>query len=99
MDVTYRTNQLKRACTDFGVAQREYGLEMAEKIHQRIGEIKGIELVELLVQFNVGRCHPLTGDMKGLYAMDLVQPHRLIFEKHQTRVRCVRITKIEVDYH
>ncbi len=54
---------------------------MAEKIHQRIDEIDASETVEEMVQCHIGRCHYLTGNRKGQYAMDLIHPQRLIFEK------------------
>lgn len=54
---------------------------MAEKIHQRIDEIDASVNVEVMVQFHIGRCHPLSGERKGQYAMDLIHPYRLVFEK------------------
>ena len=39
--------------------KKKYGNEMAYKIHQRIDEIKASENVEILVQYRIGRCHPL----------------------------------------
>ena len=71
---------------------------MAEKIAQRIGELQMIGTVEMLVQFSTGRCHPLKGDRKGEYAMDLVHPYRLVFEKEGDRIQIARIISIE-DYH
>ena len=71
---------------------------MAEKIAQRIGELQMIGTVEMLVQFSIGRCHPLKGDRKGEYAMDLVHPYRLVFEKEGDRIQIARIIPIE-DYH
>ena len=71
---------------------------MAEKIAQRIGELQMIGTVEMLVQFSIGRCHPLKGDRKGEDAMDLVHPYRLVFEKEGDRIQIARIISIE-DYH
>ena len=71
---------------------------MAEKIAQRIGELQMIGTVEMLVQFSIGRCHPLKGDRKGEYAMDLVHPYRLVFEKEGDSIQIARIISIE-DYH
>lgn len=71
---------------------------MAAKISQRIGELKAAVSVEMLVQFQIGRCHPLKGNRKGEFAMDLVHPFRLVFEKNGNDIQLVRITAIE-DYH
>jgi toxin HigB-1 len=85
-------------CEDAEVATKKYGAEMARKIHQRIDEIRAATSVEMLVQFRIGRCHPLTGDRKGQYAMDLPHPYRLVFEKRNGKLVAVEILEI-VDYH
>lgn len=59
-----------------------------------------------------GRCHELTGDRKGQLAIDLVHPHRLIFEVANEpiprktdkgldwkKVTAIRIIEIAKDYH
>jgi proteic killer suppression protein len=71
---------------------------MATLIHQRVDEIKAATSVEMLVQFSIGRCHPLQGDRKGEYAIDLVHPYRLIIEQEDDEIKFVRIINIE-DYH
>ena len=43
----------------------EYGNEMAEKIQMRIDEIKAADTVEEMIQFHIGRCHPLVHNRKG----------------------------------
>lgn len=71
---------------------------MAFLIHQRIDQIKAATSVEMLVQFSIGRCHPLQGKRKGEYAMDLVHPYRLIFHQKNQEIQFVKIIDIE-DYH
>lgn len=98
IEISYRTSQLRKVCEDAEVATRKYGAEMADKIHQRIDEIRAATSVEMLVQFRIGRCHPLHGDRKGQYAMDLTHPYRLIFEKRNEQLVAVDILEI-TDYH
>jgi len=98
IDISYRTSQLRKVCEDAGVATKKYGAEMASKIQQRIDEIRAATSVEMLVQFRIGRCHPLHGNRRGQYAMDLTQPYRLIFEKRKEQIVAVEILEIE-DYH
>lgn len=50
------------------------------------------------MQFHIGRCHLLKGKRKGQYAMDLVHPYRLIFEKIDEEIRIVMVIEI-TDYH
>lgn len=98
MDITYKTNKLMKICTDASFARRVHGAEMAKKIHYRVDQIRSIDTVENLVLYNIGRCHPLTGDRAGQYAMDLVHPYRLVFEIHDTEIQIAYITEI-TDYH
>jgi proteic killer suppression protein len=71
---------------------------MAELIHRRVDQLQSADSVEMLVQFSIGRCHQLVGNRKGEYAMDLVHPYRLVFEKDKEDVKLVQIINIE-DYH
>ncbi len=71
---------------------------MANKIQQRIDEIRASDTVEMMIQYRIGRCHPLMNNRKGQFAMDLVHPYRLVFEKHGDRIQIVKILEI-VDYH
>jgi len=98
LEISYRTKKLERACTKLSVARADYGDRMAEKIHLRIDQIQAADTVEDLVKYSVGDCHPLKGDRAGQFAMALVQPHRLVFNKDSSNTLCVRIIDIE-DYH
>lgn len=98
MYITYKNNKIKKICTDAKTAERAYGLKMAEKIHQRIDEITAADTIEMMIKFHIGRCHPLTQNRKGQYAMDLVQPYRLIFEKNGDEIQIANILDI-IDYH
>jgi proteic killer suppression protein len=98
LDITYKNNKIKKVCTDAKTAERTYGREMADKIHQRIDEIDASDTVEMLIQYHIGRCHSLTQNRKGQYAMDLVHPYRLVFEKHGEEIQIANILEI-IDYH
>ena len=98
MDITYKDKKIKKICTDATVASRKYGIENAEKIQQRISEIAAADTVEFMIRFKIGRCHPLVQNRKGQYAVDLVHPYRLVFEKKGEEIQIVNILEI-VDYH
>ena len=68
------------------------------KGNQRIDEITAAETVEMMIQFHIGRCHPLRQNRKGQYAVDLVHPYRLVFEKHGNTIQIAHILEI-TDYH
>ena len=98
MDITYRTKKLEKICTDAKTAEKAYGSRMAELIDQRMGEIAAADSVEMMIQFHLGRCHPLKQNRKGHYAVDLVHPYRLVFEKHGETIQIAHILEI-IDYH
>ena len=98
MEITYKNNKIRKICTDIKVAEKTYGAQMAEKIDMRIGEISAADTVEMMIQFRIGRCHPLTQNRKGQYAMDLVHPYRLVFEKNGNEIQITNILE-SVDYH
>lgn len=98
MKVEYKNKGIEKVCEDASVAQRKYGQKMAKKIHQRIDEIRAADSVELMIQFGIGRCHPLHQNRKTQYAVDLVHPQRLVFEKKGNEIQIANIIEI-VDYH
>jgi len=98
LDITYKNRKIEKVCTDAKTAERTYGREMADKIHQRIDEIDAADTVEMMIKFHIGRCHSLTQNRKGQYAVDLVHPYRLVFEKNGDKIQIANILEI-VDYH
>ena len=98
MKIEYSNKGIEKVCTDASVAIKRHGDQMAEKIHQRIDEISAADTVELMIQFKIGRCHPLHQNRNNQYAVDLIQPYRLIFEKKGNTIQVTRIIEI-VDYH
>ena len=98
MQIEYKNRGLEKVCTLANEAARKHGSKMAEIIHLRIDQISVFDTVEMLIQFKVGRCHTLTGDRKEQFAMDLIHPYRLIFEKRGEQIQVVRIIEI-TDYH
>jgi proteic killer suppression protein len=98
LDITYKNKRIEKVCTDAKTAEKTYGQDMADKIHQRVDEINAADTVELMIQFRIGRCHPLSQNRKGQYAVDLVHPYRLVFEKKGGEIQIANILEI-VDYH
>lgn len=53
-----------KVCTNASIARKKHGDRMAELLHQRVDELKAAYSVEQMIQFGIGRCHPLCGDRK-----------------------------------
>lgn len=98
MEVCFKNKKIEKVCTQVSVATKKYGTDMAYKINQRINEISAADSVDIMLQFGIGRCHLLKGDKKGIYAVDLVQPFRLLFTVKEKKVVIAVIEEI-VDYH
>ncbi len=98
MQIKYKSKKMEKICTDAKSAQKVYGNRMAELIHQRIDQLLSMDTVEMLIKFRVGRCHALTENRKGQYAMDLEHPYRLVFTKEENEVQIAMIIEI-TDYH
>ncbi len=98
MEVTYKSSKLEKLCTNAFAAEKKYGIQMAEKIKLRIDQISAAISVEMMLQFKVGRCHQLKGERKNQFAVDLVHPYRLVFEKLENEIQIANIVEI-TDYH
>lgn len=98
LQIIYKTKRLEKVCTNVTEAEKKYGQEMAEKIHLRIDQLSAIDTVEMMIQYRIGRCHLLKGKRKNQYALDLVHPYRLVFEKLGNDIQIANIIEI-VDYH
>lgn len=98
MKILYKTNKLEKVCTVYSAAVKEYGPRQAELIYRRLQEIEASDSVDMMIQYGIGRCHPLKGNRKGEFAVDLEHPYRLIFVKVGNDLQLVKIIEIS-DYH
>lgn len=89
---------MEKECSIFIEARKAYGFDVSKKLHQRVQEIESADSIDFLLEHRIGRCHLLYGDRSGQYAMDLVHPHRLVFERYNGELCIVQIIEI-VDYH
>jgi len=68
VDITFDNNKIKKTCQ-----------KPIRKLKTRLDDIRAATNMAVL-QLLPGRCHALTADKKGLWAIDLEHPNRLIFE-------------------
>jgi proteic killer suppression protein len=69
--IAFRTRKLQRQYEHSAEAVRAYGDQVARKYVERINIIKAARDVNELQQTAVLRCHPLTGDRAGQWAVRL----------------------------
>ena len=105
MEICFKDERLKKLCEDHQSLCRKYGNKQADKIMQRIGELQALENLydaSKLPQLNL---HPLKGSYSGFFAINLIQPYRMIlFPENGVATDHKSTTKIKiivplVDYH
>ena len=80
MIVLFRQEKLKKLTDSKSELARKYGDRQATIILVRLNALRAAENLEE-IRFSVGcRCHELKADRAGQLSVDLVHPHRLIFE-------------------
>ncbi|PKN72931.1 MAG: killer suppression protein [Candidatus Cloacimonetes bacterium HGW-Cloacimonetes-3] len=80
MQISFTTRAMQKIANNSKVAVRELGEKNAAKFKQRLLELAAAPSMAD-IPAHAG-CHLLKGDKKGLYALNLKQPHRLIFQPH-----------------
>ena len=79
MIICFQKSKLEKIFNSERHLQKEFGNEQANKIKLRLKVLQAaVNLAEVPVS-KPDRCHQLTGDRKGDFAVDLKQPFRLIF--------------------
>ncbi len=76
MEIRYRHGKLRQLCEQRVVAERMLGTQVARKLMLRLQELQAASRVNDLI---AGRPHPLTGERKGQFALDLAGGWRLVF--------------------
>lgn len=111
MDIHFRTSRLAKMFSARNALIRQYGEQRAKMIMIRMGVLQAASCLAEVPSAPPDRCHELTGDRKGEFAVDLGHPWRLMFRPaHEpvprkadggidlSRVTAVTITSVE-DYH
>lgn len=107
IEIEFKNSKFKRLCEDERKLTAQYGMQNARKIVRRLNEIEAADSLGMLVQYRIGRCHPLKGNRQGQFALDVEQPLRLIIEpilecddnwEDWPNIRKIRVVEV-TDYH
>lgn len=79
MEITFRTRKLAKTFNSESDLQKNYGKPMAMRIMSRLAVLMNARTLADVPSTPPERCHPLHGERKGQYAVDLVHPRRLVF--------------------
>ena len=80
MEITFRTRKLQKVFNSCKDIKRTYGDRMARAIQNRLAVLRSASNLSLVPSSRPERLHQLSGNRKGQFAVDLVQPQRLVFE-------------------
>lgn len=110
MNIAYSTNRLRKQLSSASEIKKAFGVN-AKRVSQRMADITAAPNLAILQQIPAANCHPLTGDRKGEWAVDISANHRLIFEidhdpmpqNDDGSVNTILVTDIRIiestDYH
>jgi len=111
LDIAFRTRRLERTFNAAAGLRKTYGERMAKVIMMRMAVLKAARNISSVPATPPERRHLLRGDRDEQFAVDLVHPHRLVFEATHTLLprradggidieRVTSITILDViDYH
>ena len=85
MRITFADKKLKKLAEDYSKCQKVLGVIRAKLFLQRLNDLYNAETLED-VRNLPGKYHELIADRKGLWACNLDQPYRLIFEPHENPI-------------
>ncbi|MDD4107136.1 MAG: type II toxin-antitoxin system RelE/ParE family toxin [Prolixibacteraceae bacterium] len=79
MKIEYAKNKLEKQLGSMGELKKAFGVN-AKRIGSRLDDIEASPNLAILMQIPAANCHPLTGDRKGEWAVDVSGNYRLIFK-------------------
>lgn len=80
MEIQFRTSKIEKLCNSEKKMRSELGPENAECLKRRLAELTAAENLEVMSFFPAARCHALSKNRKGHFAVNLKHPFRLIFK-------------------
>lgn len=108
MEIRFRDKSLSEICQKRAVANKKLGDISARKLRARISDL---EAAERVTDLQAGNPHPLKGDRRGQFALELSGGWRLVFEpankpvprKDDSSIDWSRVTIVSIefigDYH
>ncbi|MCF6268782.1 MAG: type II toxin-antitoxin system RelE/ParE family toxin [Melioribacteraceae bacterium] len=104
MEIYFKNKKTEKVFNSFRTLSQKHGDRQARKTIQRINELMAAETLNDINMLRAPGLHLLSGKLKGLWAVNLVHPFRLILEPLDGDTEDLRkTTKIKVieiiNYH
>lgn len=85
MEIKYKKNKLEKQLTDASEMKKAFGVN-AKRVAIRMADMQDSPNLAVLMQIPSANCHPLTGNRKGEWAVDISGNYRIIFEIDQNPI-------------
>lgn len=79
MVIYFSTRKLEKIGSQEREMVKQLGPRRAEKLKQRLLELKAADVLSDISHLPPARCHQLTGKEAGIFSVDLGHPYRLLF--------------------
>ena len=111
MEISFKNSKIQKIFKQSSRLRRSYGARGEKVIRTRMAVLRGLPNLSLVPTNYPERRHQLKGGRKEQFAVNLVQPYRLIFEvdhepvprKNDGGIDLERVTAIKIieicDYH
>jgi plasmid maintenance system killer protein len=87
MRIWFKTKKLERTFGSETELRKAFGVEQARKIQVRMLVLRSVARLADVPTIPPDRCHQLKGDRIGQFAVDVLQPHRLIFSPKSSVIK------------
>lgn len=107
-----RSEKIRKSCNNGAKLNRQFGKRKADLIGLRLQQLNALATLADSYTVPQLRCHVLSGDWKGCFAVDSVNPYRIIFKPandplpllndgglDKSKVTAIRILEVNFDYH
>ncbi len=80
MDISYKSRKLEKILQDEELIKKNYGAETLKRIVTRLDQLFSAETLQDIAANRGAGLHPLRGNYKGFFSVDITGNVRLIFE-------------------
>jgi len=111
MEIFFSSQKMQKICSSEKESTRTWGKQNGARVRLCLTQLAAAENLAVMMASPFGRCHPLKGNRRGQFAVDVKHPFRLMFEpahdplplKEDGGLELAQVTRSRVleigDYH
>ena len=78
LEIEFKNANIEKYCTDFRLTKKDFDVQLAKKLSQRMDELRSFDNVYQLLTSGIDNPHLLIQDLEGCIGWDLTSRIRLI---------------------